>query len=49
MVRNPPPNEGDVREEGLSPGSGRSLEERTAAHFSVLAWRVPWTEDHGGL
>ena len=25
------------------------LEEGTAAHSSVLAWRVPWTEEPGGL
>ena len=25
------------------------LEEETAAHSSILAWRIPWTEDPGGL
>ena len=25
------------------------LEEGMAAHFSVLAWRVPWTGEAGGL
>ena len=20
-----------------------------APHFSILAWRIPWTEEHGGL
>ena len=20
-----------------------------ATHFSILAWRIPWTEEHGGL
>ena len=20
-----------------------------AAHFSILAWRIPWTEEPGGL
>ena len=25
------------------------LEERMATHCSVLAWRIPWTEEHGGL
>ena len=49
VVKNPPPSEGDVRDEGLIPGSGRSLEESTAAHSSILACRVLWTEDHGGL
>ena len=26
-----------------------SLETRTAAHSSVLAWRIPWTEEPGGV
>ena len=26
-----------------------ALEEVTAAHFSILAWRIPWTEEPGGL
>ena len=25
------------------------LEKEMAAHSSVLAWRIPWTEDLGGL
>ena len=25
------------------------LEEQTAAHSSILAWRIPWTEELGGL
>jgi len=25
------------------------LEKGMAAHSSVLAWRIPWTEEHGGL
>ena len=25
------------------------LEEGMAFHFSILAWRIPWTEEHGGL
>ena len=25
------------------------LEEGMAAHSSLLAWRVPWTEEPGGL
>ena len=24
------------------------LEEGMAAHFSILAWRIPWTEEPGG-
>ena len=25
------------------------LEEDMATHFSVLAWKIPWTEEPGGL
>ena len=25
------------------------LEEDMATHFSILAWRIPWTEEPGGL
>ena len=39
-------NAGD---QGLIPGSGRSLEKEMATHSSTLAWRIPWTEDSGGL
>ena len=26
-----------------------TLEEEMATHFSTLAWRIPWTEEPGGL
>ena len=26
-----------------------SLEKRMATHSSILAWRIPWTEEPGGL
>ena len=25
------------------------LEKGMATHFGILAWRIPWTEDPGGL
>ena len=25
------------------------LEEEMATHSSILAWRIPWTEESGGL
>ena len=28
---------------------GRSLEEGMATHFSILAWKIPWTEELGSL
>ena len=47
MVKSLPANAGDIRDEGSIPGSGRSLEEGTAIHSSILAWRIPWTEEPG--
>ena len=49
MVRNRPANAGDLRDMGLIPGSGRPLEESMATHSSILAGRIPWTEESGGL
>ena len=49
VVKNPPVNAGDKRDAGSIPGPGRSLEKEMAAHFSILAWRIPWTEEPGGL
>ena len=31
------------------PGSEDPLEKGTATHSSILAWRIPWTEEPGGL
>jgi len=42
-------NAGDTGDSGSIPGSGRPLEEAMATHSSVLAWRIPWTEEPGGL
>ena len=30
-------------------GQKDPLEEGMATHSSVLAWRIPWTEEPGGL
>ena len=32
----------------LIPGLGDSLEKKMAAHSTILAWEVPWTEEPGG-
>ena len=32
-----------------SPGWEDPLEEGMATHCSILAWRIPWTEEPGGL
>ena len=47
VVKKPPLNARDIRDEGLISGLGR--EEGMATHFSILAWRIPWTEELGGL
>ena len=39
----------DAQDPGSIPGSGRSPGEGNATHSSVLAWRIPWTEEPGGL
>ena len=49
MVKKLPENAGDVSLPSLIPESGRSLEEGTAACSSFLSWRIPWTEEPGGL
>ena len=45
-IKNLPANAGDVRS---IPRWGRYLEEGMATHSSILAWRIPRTEEPGGL
>ena len=45
-VKNPPANAGDSV---LTPGLGRSLEKEMITHSTILVWRIPWTEEPGGL
>ena len=45
-VKNPPAvQETQVR----SLGWEDPLEEEMATHSSILAWKIPWTEEPGGL
>ena len=44
MVKNLPAMQ-DTRVQSL--GQQDPLEKGMAAHFSILAWRVPWTEEPG--
>ena len=49
-VKNLLANAGDIRDLGLIPGSGRSPGEGHGNLLShILAWRIPWTEEPGGL
>ena len=43
MVKTLPTNVGDAEDTGLF------LEKGMATHSSILAWRIPWTEEAGGL
>ena len=42
-------NAGDAREVGMIPGSQDPLEKEMVTHSSILAWRIPWTEEPGRL
>ena len=46
VVKNVPANAGVA---GLIPGSRDLLEEGMATSSCILAWRIPWTEEPGGL
>ena len=46
MVKDPAANAGDV---GLIPGWEDPLEKEMAIHSSILARRIPWTEEPGGI
>ena len=48
MVKNLPASAGDIRTMGSISGLGRSPGEGMATHSSILAWRIPWTEEPGG-
>ena len=49
MGKNPPANEGDARDVGLIPGFGRSPRGGNGNPLQYLAWKIPWTEEPGGL
>ena len=48
-LRKLPANAGDIRDVSSTPGPEGPLEEGVATHSSILAWRIPWTEETGGL
>ena len=48
VVKNPPATAGDRRDAGQSLSQEDPLEEGTATHSSILAWRIPWTEEPSG-
>ena len=46
VVKNSPVSAGDA---GLIPGQEDTLEKEIATHSSILAWRIPQTEELGRL
>ena len=46
VVKNSAANAGDA---DLIPGSEDPLQEEMAIHSSTLSWKIPWTEEPGGL
>ena len=49
VVKNPSTNGGDTGDPSFIPGWEDPLEEEMATHSSILAWRIPWTEEPGRL
>ena len=48
-VKNPSSNAVDIEMWVQSLGGEDPLEEGMATHSSIPAWRIPWTEEPGGL
>ena len=46
VAKNPPANTGQM---GQSLGREDLLEKEMATHTSILAWKIPWTEEPGRL
>ena len=49
MGKNLPTSAGDTGDSGSIPGSGRAPGGGHGSHSSALAWRIPRTEEPGGL
>ena len=49
VVKNPPAKAGDVIEVARYLGREDPLENGMVTHSSILAWRILWTEEPGGL
>ena len=49
VVKNPPAVQESQETQVRSLGWEDPLEEETATHSGIFAWRIPWTEEPGGL
>ena len=45
MVKSPPGNAGDIGDDVRFLGREDPLEDGMETHSSILAWRIPWTEE----
>ena len=48
MVKDPPANAGNTGDMGSIPGLEDPLEKGMAIYSSILAWKIPWTEELSG-
>ena len=48
VVKNPPASAGDLEMRVRPLGGEDPLEEGMVTHSSILAWRIPWTQEPGG-
>ena len=49
MVKNPPAKQEMKETQGRSLGEEDLLENEMVTHASTPAWKIPWTEEPGGL
>ena len=49
VVRDPPVNEGESKMRVQSLGLGDPLEKGMATQSNILAYKIPWIEEPGGL
>ena len=49
VVKNLPAKAGDIRDVVSIPGLGGCPGEVYGNHSSILAWRIPWTEEPGRI
>ena len=49
LVKNLSASAGDAKDLGSIPWLGRSPGEGNGNHYSILAWKISWVEEPGGL
>ena len=49
VVKNLPASSGDIGDVVLSLDKEDPMEEQMTTYSSILAWRIPWTEEPGRL